>query len=393
MITLRKKYIDSFNFVFNKRVLLRVDFNVPMVDGEITDLTRIEKILPTIKSLLEHKAKILIITHFGRPNGQKNDEFSLRKLLGKIERIFNHEIYFLDDDIKKVKSEKIKRLHSSNDIILLENIRFYKEEMSNDENFSKHLSTLGDIFINDSFSSSHREHSSIVGIPRFLPSFPGSLLENEVKNLKKIINNQISNSVVILGGSKISTKLEIIEYLLKKFDKLVIGGAMANTFFVAKGIDVGASLYEKLMVNTAKNFLRDFQERLILPEDVVVDSEGDSVVKSLNQVLKYEKIFDIGPRTRMKFYEIISNSESVLWNGPLGKFEQSPFDAGTRFVASAVKPNKSKNFFSVAGGGDTISMLKKFDIFNNFSYVSTGGGAFLEFIQGTDLPGLTNLNK
>ena len=179
MITLRKKYIDSFNFVFNKRVLLRVDFNVPMVDGEITDLTRIEKILPTIKSLLEHKAKILIITHFGRPNGQKNDEFSLRKLLGKIERIFNHEIYFLDDDIKKVKSEKIKRLHSSNDIILLENIRFYKEEMSNDENFSKHLSTLGDIFINDSFSSSHREHSSIVGIPRFLPSFPGSLLENE----------------------------------------------------------------------------------------------------------------------------------------------------------------------------------------------------------------------
>ena len=393
MITLRKKYIDSFNFVFNKRVLLRVDFNVPMVDGEITDLTRIEKILPTIKSLLEHKAKILIITHFGRPNGQKNDEFSLRKLLGKIERIFNHEIYFLDDDIKKVKSEKIKRLHSSNDIILLENIRFYKEEMSNDENFSKHLSTLGDIFINDSFSSSHREHSSIVGIPRFLPSFPGSLLENEVKNLKKIINNQISNSVVILGGSKISTKLEIIEYLLKKFDKLVIGGAMANTFFVAKGIDIGASLYEKLMVNTAKNFLRDFQERLILPEDVVVDSEGESVVKSLNQVLKYEKIFDIGPRTRMKFYEIISNSESVLWNGPLGKFEQSPFDAGTRFVASAVKPNKSKNFFSVAGGGDTISMLKKFDIFDNFSYVSTGGGAFLEFIQGTDLPGLINLNK
>tara|TARA_B100001027_G_scaffold33792_1_gene20580 strand:+ start:861 stop:2042 length:1182 start_codon:yes stop_codon:yes gene_type:complete len=393
MITLRKKYTDSFNFVFNKRVILRVDFNVPVVDGEISDLTRIEKILPTIQDLLEHKAKILLISHFGRPDGQKNEEYSLKKLVSVIKKVLNQELYFLDDDIRKIKSEKVRRILNTNNIILFENIRFYKEELLNDENFSKHLSTLGEIFINDSFSCSHRAHSSIVGIPKFLPSFPGKLLEDEVKNLKKIINNNISNNVVILGGSKVSTKLEIIEFLIKKFDRLLIGGAMANTFFAAKGLDIGASLYEKSMIKTAKFFLKDFEQRLVLPEDVVVDSEGESIVKNLNQILKHEKIFDIGPRTRMRFHEIISNSESILWNGPLGKFEQTPFDAGTKFVAGAIKQKKNKNFFSVAGGGDTISMLKRFDFFKNFSYVSTGGGAFLEFIQGTDLPGLIYLNK
>ena len=258
MITLRKKYTDSFNFVFNKRVILRVDFNVPVVDGEISDLTRIEKILPTIQDLLEHKAKILLISHFGRPDGQKNEEYSLKKLVSVIKKVLNQELYFLDDDIRKIKSEKVRRILNTNNIILFENIRFYKEELLNDENFSKHLSTLGEIFINDSFSCSHRAHSSIVGIPKFLPSFPGKLLEDEVKNLKKIINNNISNNVVILGGSKVSTKLEIIEFLIKKFDRLLIGGAMANTFFAAKGLDIGASLYEKSMIKTAKFFFKRF---------------------------------------------------------------------------------------------------------------------------------------
>ena len=238
----------------------------------------------------------------------------------------------------------------------------------------------------------------IIGIPKFLPSFPGLLLENEVKNLKKIIAYDGSNnSVAVVGGSKISTKIHIIEFLLKNFNHLLIGGAMANTFLSAQGKQIGSSFYERSMVKIAKELLDISKEKIFLPDDVVVQKNNseNSCIKSLKEDLisKNENIFDIGPKTRIKFSEKILSSNKVLWNGPLGMFEKKPFDLGTKFVVQKMINNQKKNFFSVAGGGDTISMLKQFNAFNGFSYVSTGGGAFLEFIQGKDLPGLVFLNK
>ena len=394
MTTLRKKFSESFNFVYNKRVILRIDLNLPKFNNEYTDLTRLEKVLPTIEELLKHKAKIIIVSHFGRPEGKKLSELSLKPLLSILEKYIQKDIFFFDDDIKKIKSEKILRKFKSFDVILLENIRFYEEEHNNENSFSKHLSSLGEIFINDCFSGSHREHSSIIGLPKFLPSFPGKLLEDEVKNLKKIISSSASsNSVAVLGGSKVSTKLHIIEFVLRRFSKVLIGGAMANTFLSAKGIKTGNSVIEKTMIKKAKEILENSDDKLILPDDVVVDIDNKNTVKDVDKVLSKEQIFDLGPKSRMKYHDIILKSDSILWNGPLGKFEVEPFDAGTKYILGAIKTKKSKNFFSVSGGGDTISMLKKLKYFDDFSYVSTGGGAFLEFIQGTELPGLIYLNK
>jgi len=392
--TLRKKFSESFNFVYNKRVILRIDLNLPKHDNEYTDLTRLEKILPTIKELLKHKAKIIIISHFGRPEGKKHPELSLKPLLSILEKSIQKDIFFFDDDIKKIKSDKILRKFKTFDIILLENIRFYEEEHNNEESFSKHLSSFGEIFINDCFSGSHREHSSIIGLPRFLPSFPGKLLEDEVKNLKKIISsNSSSNSVAVLGGSKVSTKLHIIEFVTRKFSKVLIGGAMANTFLSAKGFKTGDSMIEKSMIKKAKEILENSDNKLILPDDVVVDKDNKNTVKDIDTVLSKEQIFDLGPKSRMKYHDIILKADNILWNGPLGKFEVAPFDAGTKYILGALKTKKNKNFFSVSGGGDTIAMLKKLNCFDDFSYVSTGGGAFLEFIQGSELPGLIYLNK
>ena len=279
-------------------------------------------------------------------------------------------------------------------IILLENIRFYEEETSNDIGFSKKIASLGDIYINECFSVSHRVHSSIVGIPKFLPSFPGILLENEISNLKNLITSNNSSTIAVFGGSKISTKLKIVEFYLNKFNKVVFGGAMANTFLKAKNIEIGSSLYEKSMVKTAKQIIERFSEKILLPEDVITEAKTskDIEVKPLDKILKGDNILDIGPKTRLKFYNEIVKTDKLLWNGPLGYFEKKPFDEGTGFVVKAVKNNKNKNFFSVAGGGDTIS-LKQVNAFQHFSFISTGGGAFLEFIRGDGLPGLDSLNE
>ena len=277
----------------------------------------------------------------------------------------------------------------------MENIRFYEEEETFDQNFSKKIASLGDIYINECFSVSHRKHSSIVGIPKFLPSFPGILLENEISNLKNLITTNNSSTIAIFGGSKISTKLKIVDFYLKKFTKVIFGGAMANTFLKAKEIDVGSSLYEKSMVKVAKEFVEKFSDKILLPEDVIIEKKGIKIieVKPLDMISKDDVILDIGPKTRLKFYNEIIKSEKILWNGPLGFYEKKPFDEGTGFVVKAVKNNKNKNFFSVAGGGDTISLLKQVNAFQYFSFISTGGGAFLEFIRGDGLPGLDSLNE
>ena len=395
MITLKKKFSDITNFVFNKKVIVRADLNLPYFDGKISDFTRVEKILPTIDFLLKNQAKIILISHFGRPKSENKLEFSLDIIKEDVEKIFKKKILFCEDSLKTLKRDKIEKLFNSNDIILMENIRFYEEEAKNDEGFSKKIAGLGDIYINECFSGSHRAHSSIVGIPKFLPSFPGILLENEISNLKNLITSNNSSTIAVFGGSKISTKLKIVEFYLNKFNKVIFGGAMANTFLKAKNIEIGSSLYEKSMVKTAKQLIERFSEKILLPEDVITEAKTskDIEVKPLDKILKGDNILDIGPKTRLKFYNEIIKTDKLLWNGPLGYFEKKPFDEGTGFVVKAVKNNKNKNFFSVAGGGDTISVLKQLDAFQFFSFISTGGGAFLEFIRGQGLPGLDSLNE
>ena len=395
MITLKKKFSDITNFVFNKKVIVRVDFNLPYYDGKVSDFTRVEKILPTIKFLLKNHAKVILISHFGRPKGEKNNEFSLSTIKNDIEIILKKKIYFCDDNLKTIRRDKIDNIFENNEIILMENIRFYLEEIKGDENFSKKIASLGDIYINECFSVSHRSHSSIVGISKYLPSFPGMLLENEISNLKNLITTHNSSTIAVFGGSKISTKLKIVEFYLNKFSKIIFGGAMANTFLKAMEIEIGCSLYEKSMTKIAKEFLEKFPNKILLPDDVIIENKKTKKieVKPIDTINKEDSIFDIGPKTRLKFYNEIVKTDKLLWNGPLGYYEKKPFDEGTAFVVKAVKNNKNKNFFSVAGGGDTISLLKQNNVFQYFSFISTGGGAFLEFIKGDGLPGLDSLNE
>ena len=394
MITLKKKFEDLDSFVINKKVILRVDLNLPSYEGEIVDFTRLEKVAPTIKYLLKRRAKILLVSHMGRPNQGQQESLSLKVLISKISAYINSEIIFIEDNIINIKKDKIEKAFKSYNVVLLENLRFFKEEESNDESFSKKLSSFADIYVNESFSTCHRKHSSIVGIPKFLPSFPGMLLEKEVLNLKKLITAaNYSSTTAVFGGSKVSTKIKVIEYYLKKFSKVLIGGAMANTFLCSMNIDIGSSIYEKSMKKTAKSLLDYYGDKIVLPIDLVtIDKSKKIQLKSINDINKDEKIFDIGPQTRMKYFKFITECSYLLWNGPLGFYEQKPFDEGTNYVLKAVKNNNNKNFFSVAGGGDTISMLNHAKASDYFSFISTGGGAFLEFIQGSGLPGLDSLN-
>ena len=397
MITLKKKFSDSYNFVFNKTVLMRVDLNVPIIENEITDSTRISKIVPTILKLLEQKAKIIIISHLGRPKGEWDENYSLGILVKEIELLTKKKVFFYKNNIKNAKRHDFTEKFKNHDLILLENIRFYAEEEKNEEKFVKKLSSFADIFINECFSCSHRAHASISGVPKFLPSFPGKLLENEILNLKNLflVKNQ-NEGVAVFGGSKISTKIKLIEFYAKKFSKVLIGGAMANTVLYAKGIDIGTSLHEKRMTQFCNDLMQEFKEKIILPVDAIVVDKKSKIlpkVKVIEKIEKNEMIVDIGPKSRMLFYNEILKTSTLLWNGPLGIFEQKPFDEGTDYVLGAVRSNKNKNFFSVAGGGDTISILNQVNCFNDFSFVSTGGGAFLEFVQGTSMPGLTSLNN
>ena len=398
MITLKKKFSDSYNFLYSKKAIVRVDLNIPLTNGKIEDDTRIQKIIPTIKILLEKKASIILIAHLGRPNGEWDEKYSLKEIASEVSLIIGEKIYFEKKNINKIESEYLDNLFKDFKIVLLENIRFYKEEERNEKKFAKKISSFGDVFINECFSGCHRNHASISGIPNFLPSFPGKLLEEEILNLKNLVlSSNIEDNIAVLGGSKISTKLKIIDFYAKNYSKVIIGGAMANTFLSALGNEIGDSLHEKKMIKTATDLLSIYGDKILLPKDVVVTSKKDLkliLIKTIGEVEKNHVIMDIGPQTRMNFYNEIIKAENLLWNGPLGYFEKTPFDAGTNYVLKGVKNNKNKNFFSVAGGGDTISLLKKGGFFDCFSFVSTGGGAFLEFIQrGNSLPGLNSLNN
>ena len=328
MVNLKKNFEDALEFANNKVCILRCDLNLPIIDGKVTDFTRLDKVLPTLRMLLARNSKILIISHLGRPKGKFDENLSLKIILPHLEKKLGKNIFFAKEDLMKSNEieNKIKKLNVG-DVLLVENIRFYKQEEQNEVSFSKKLASYGDIYINESFASSHRAHSSITGISTFLPSFPGKLFQHELKNLNYIIKNlQTAPSVAVLGGSKISTKIEIIENLSIKFNKLLIGGAMANTFLCAEGYKIGKSLNEPDMVSKAKYILKRFKDKIIIPQDVIVvtseENEQNEAVDVKN-ISDNHIIYDIGPKTRKDFYNQILKHEKLLWNGPLGFFEKS----------------------------------------------------------------------
>ena len=380
-----------------KKILLRLDLNVPIKNGKILDSTRINKILPTINFLLKSNAKIIILSHVGRPNGKIVNELSLKPVCENLKEKINLEIRLVTKNLKEINSNNLF-INSDEKILMLENIRFYKEEEENNYEFAKHIASLGEIYVNEAFSCSHRAHSSIHEIPKFLPSYSGLQLETEINALKKITSEIKRPITCIIGGSKISTKINIIKNLIHKFDSIVIVGGMANNILEYKGIEIGNSIREKncnKIIEEIFNISQKANCKIIYPEDVVVgnDLNGSSKIKELNNILKDEMILDIGPKTIKKIKDIILNSNTILWNGPAGYFENINFANGSFEIAKEIaKETKNGNLYSVLGGGDTVSVINKIKLFNNFNFVSTAGGAFLEYLEGKDLPGISALN-
>ena len=396
---MKLRTIDNIE-VKGKVVLLRCDLNVPVTEqGEIADSSRIERILPTISQLANRGAKIALLSHYGRPNGKYNEEFSLGNLSDGIAEILNaEEITVVQDCIGKVAKKVLKDLPSGG-IALLENVRFHPGEEKNDTKFSKLLSDVADLYVNDAFSVSHRKHSSIEGITKLLPSYAGRAFQFEIDMLQKVLSNSNPPVMAIIGGSKVSTKLKLMENLVEKMHTIAIGGGMANTFLLAKKINIGASFCEKSMQNDAKKIIakaKKFGCNILLPLDAVVANKlevnAENEIVDIERVKNNKMILDIGPKTIDLFCNAIVNSKTVLWNGPLGVFEVPPYDEGTSNCALTVAMlSRSGTITSVAGGGDTISALNNADAAGGFTYVSVAGGAFLEWIEGKTLPGVNVL--
>ncbi|TSC95733.1 MAG: phosphoglycerate kinase [Parcubacteria group bacterium Athens1014_10] len=371
------KSVKKIN-VKNKKVLLRADFNVPIKNGKITDNSRIKAVMPTIEYLVKNKAKIILISHLGQPKGTKDKKYSLKLIADYL------KIKFLDDCLGK-KTQKTIQAMKPSQIILLENLRFYPEEEKNDPAFAKKLADLADIYVNDAFSVCHREHSSVSAITKFLPSCAGFLLEKEIKELSKILENPDRPFIAIIGGAKISTKIKVIKNLLKKIDYLLVGGALANNFFKVSGYETGKSLIEEEVLGEAKKILKE--KKIVLPIDIVVENKKP---KNINEADKNEIILDIGPKTAKLFSNYIKKAKMIVWNGPMGMFEKNGFAQGTKKIAEAVLNNKKAKI--IIGGGETIVALKNQKKGKNV-FISTGGGAMLKFLEGNVLPGVKPLIK
>ena len=391
-----KRISDELN-LNNKKILLRLDLNVPLTDGKITDTTRIDKILPTLKFLISQNTKIIIISHIGRPKGQVVNELSLRPICQDLEIKLSQNIKLISKDIKEIAS---KDLFDNDDekIVMLENIRFYPEEEKNNPQFAKQLASLADIYVNDAFSCSHRAHASIDYITNFLPSYSGLQLDLEVYALKKITSEIKKPITCIIGGSKVSTKINIIKNLIPRFDNIIIVGGMANNIIKYMGNNIGKSLQEENCDPIIKEIfsLSEINNcKIIYPEDIVVGKNlnGTPLIKELNEISSDEMILDIGPKTISMINNIIDKSNTILWNGPAGYFENPSFANGSIEIAKKIiDNNKSNKIYSVAGGGDTVSLLNSLNAVKDFNFVSTAGGAFLEFLEGKELPGIKALN-
>ena len=381
----------------SKKILLRLDLNVPLENGIISDTTRIDKILPTLNFLIKQKSKIIILSHVGRPKGKIVKELSLKPIGEDLMKKLNIDVKLIKENIYGIKN-KVFFERFNEKIIILENIRFYPEEEKNDKKFAKHLSNLGDIYVNDAFSCSHRAHASINQICKYLPSFSGLQLDLEVAALNKITDEITKPITCIIGGSKISSKIDVIKNLIPKFDNIIIVGGMANNFIEYFGNNIGKSIKEKNCEQIIKEIIslsKQKECRIIYPDDVLVSKtlSGSSQNKELDQILFDEMILDIGPKTIKKIINIIENSKTILWNGPAGYFENPNFAKGSIEIAKKImENNKSNKIYSVVGGGDTVSLLNNLKAVGNFNFVSTAGGAFLEYLEGKKLPGITALN-
>ncbi len=391
------KSIKNCENLNQKKVLLRLDLNVPLNNGTITDETRINKILPIVKFLLDSNSQVIIISHVGRPKGKVNKDLSLKPICENLEKKINKKIKIITNNIFELSKENLFSGHN-NQIIFLENIRFYAEEETNDASFAKHLAGLADLFVNDAFSCSHRAHASVSKITQFLPSFAGLQLETEINALKKVTTEIKKPISCIIGGSKISTKIGVIKNLIPKFDNIIIVGGMANNIISYKGNKIGKSIKEQNCENIIKEIFetsKKYHCKITYPSDVLVgkNMSDKSEIKELDNIKDDELILDIGPKTINEIKNIIESSKTVLWNGPAGYFENPNFANGSHEIAKTIiKKNKDGSIYSVVGGGDTVSLINKISAIKNFNFVSTAGGAFLEYLEGKELPGIKALN-
>ena len=391
------KYIKDHENLSQKNVLLRLDLNVPLKNGIITDKTRIDKILPIINFLLSRSSRIIVVSHVGRPKGKKNSGLSMKPICEYLEKKINRKIKLISGDVFKLEKEDLF-VEKFDGIICLENIRFYEEEEKNDASLAKQLAGLADLFVNDAFSCSHRNHTSVSKITEFLPSFAGLQLEAELGALKKVTSEIKKPITCIIGGSKISTKIRIIKNLIPKFNNIVIVGGMANNILNHKGNEIGKSVIEENCEKIIDEIFETSKQHscsITYPIDVLVGKNLNSVskVKELNEIEEDDLILDIGPKTINEIKKVIENSETVLWNGPAGYFENPYFAHGSYEIAKAIiEKNKNKSIYSVVGGGDTIALINGIKAIKDFNFVSTAGGAFLEYLEGKDLPGIKALS-
>ena len=384
--------------VNGKRVIVRLDLNVPINNSKIDDYTRIEVVEPFINKLLENKAKIILLSHLGRPKGKVVSELSMKPIFHYLKKKLNGKVYFYQNKIDPTAVDASKKLKPG-EVLLFENIRFFKEEESDDELFAKNLSKLGDIYINEAFSCSHRKQASIHKITKFIDSYGGPILEKEIESINLIIKNKKKPVTCIIGGSKVSTKISILENLLENADNLIIVGAMANNFLKFKGVNVGASVVEEGSENTVKN-INTFAEKhkcnIIIPVDcnTSYSINGDAIYKSLKDLSSEDIILDIGKNTIDLINKTIDKSNTLFWNGPAGYYENKNFSTGSLSIAKKIAENtKSKSLISIVGGGDTVAAIKNTGIEKDFTYLSTAGGAFLESLEGKELPGVKVLKK
>jgi len=382
--------------VQGKRVLVRVDFNVPIESGKVLDDWRLRATLPTIRYLTERGAKVILLSHLGRPKGKRDEQFSLRPVAQRLSELLGQPVQFADDCVGEVAEQAVARLQAG-EVLLLENLRFHAGEEANDDSFAQQLARLGDVFVNDAFGAAHRAHASVHAITKFLPSYAGLLMEREVTHLSRLLEAPEKPFVAVLGGAKVSDKIGVIRNLLTKVDALLIGGAMAFTFLKAQGYETGKSLVEADKLDLANALLGEAREKgveLVLPVDVVV-AESDAE-DAATQVVPVTAIpadkagYDIGPETANLFAERIRTAKTVFWNGPMGRFERTPFKAGTKAIAEALAQCSGT---TVVGGGETAAAAFEFGIADKVTHVSTGGGAALELLEGRELPGIAVLKE
>ncbi len=387
---LKIKKINNFNLT-DKKVLVRLDLNIPFIKGKVLDDTRIKSAIPTIKEIIKKKGIPIVISHFGRPKGKRNKKFSLKKIINPLSKILRTKILFCNQciglDVKKIlKKVKPKQ------IVLLENLRFHNEELKNDLKFAKKLSEYCDIYINDAFSVSHRLHSSVNKITQCLPSGIGKNMEKEIINLNKFLKKPKKPFTAIVGGAKMQNKINLINALIKKCDYLILGGGVANTFLKSNNINIGKSIFEKKQIKNALAIQKKaliYKCKIILPVDAAISKKKRSV--NIYEINKNNNILDLGKKSVFQIINIINKSKTIIWSGPLGYFEKKPYNYATNEIANAI--NSKKKIISVVGGGDTIAALKKNKKIKNFSFLSTGGGAFLNWIEKLTLPGIEILKK